>query len=113
MFLHNIIVHGNGVLVFWISKYLETRWINSSFDHFCICPGVLPQSDQYFPLAMFKTLQSGSFGTQIITYGLAILLNASSAFILFLGIVSIYFYMRFRDSNPNLDESIDLYTLSF
>jgi len=33
--------------------------------------------------------------------------------IIFLGVISIYFYMRFKNSNPNLDEPIDLYTIYF
>ncbi len=31
----------------------------------------------------------------------------------FLGIVSFYLFKRYKGSNPNLDESIDLYTLYF
>jgi len=31
----------------------------------------------------------------------------------FLGIVSFYLLKRYRGSNPNLDESIDLYTVYF
>jgi hypothetical protein len=31
----------------------------------------------------------------------------------FLGIASFYFFKRYKGSNPNLDESIDLYTLNF
>jgi hypothetical protein len=33
--------------------------------------------------------------------------------LMFLGIVSFYLLKRYKGSNPNLDESIDLYTVYF
>lgn len=60
--------------------YLDNILINDFLVQCCICPGVLPKSDKYLPLNIFKIRYRGSFGTEIRTYLFEILNNSLRAF---------------------------------